>query len=375
MNRWKSVVTDLGLNLLSNVTDSRAINIVAVKCGTGKATESELADQKDITEYKCDLQITSSSQTNETNYQITARLTNDNVSESFNLTQVGVYATLGDSQTQVIFMLMQCTDDGDVIPAGTLSKGFTATYQINIAFSNTENVNVAVTPIVEGLADVATSGSYNDLKDTPKISTVAVSGNYNDLEDKPSYNDLDYRPFRVSSTATELNAALSALGDSGGIVFLMPGTYDFTGANLSIGKNNAMIIGSGAGTVIKLGGSTNINILGNNVTLKNITIIREDTSSKELVLLDSDGSHTAKGFELEGVCVDCPNASNGIIRVTSNAATATRFISCTLSSDAGKFILNQGTISGIVNNCIASDNMTVPGTIVIGTNFQITAEV
>ena len=55
MNRWKSVVTDLGLNLLSNVTDSRAINIVAVKCGTGKATESELADQKDITEYKCDL--------------------------------------------------------------------------------------------------------------------------------------------------------------------------------------------------------------------------------------------------------------------------------------------------------------------------------
>ena len=58
---------------------------------------------------------------------------------------------------------------------------------------------------IEGLADVAITGSYNDLKDRPDIPTlptfhsVATSGDYNDLKNKPplsavatsgSYNDL-----------------------------------------------------------------------------------------------------------------------------------------------------------------------------------------
>lgn len=174
MSRWKTVVTTVGLNLLSNVTDSRAINIVSVKGGTGKVAETALEAQTAITDYKADLQITASEQTSDSNYQITARLANDSVSVSFNMTQVGVYATLGDSATEVLFMLMQCSDDGDVIPASTLSKGFSATYQINMAFSNSENVNVMVSPLVEGLAKVATSGSYNDLSDKPNTGRGAV---------------------------------------------------------------------------------------------------------------------------------------------------------------------------------------------------------
>ncbi len=186
MSRWKTVVTTVGLNLLSNVTDSRAINIVSVKGGTGKVAETALEAQTAITDYKADLKITASEQTSDSNYQITARLANDSVSASFNMTQVGVYATLGDSATEVLFMIMQCGDDGDVIPASSLSKGFSATYQINMAFSNSENVNVVVSPLVEGLATVATSGSYNDLKDTPEFAPVATSGSYNDLTDKPN---------------------------------------------------------------------------------------------------------------------------------------------------------------------------------------------
>ena len=49
------------------------------------------------------------------------------------------------------------------------------------------------------LSTVATSGSYDDLSGTPALSSVAMSGNYNDLSDRPSlanvatsgsYNDL-----------------------------------------------------------------------------------------------------------------------------------------------------------------------------------------
>lgn len=56
------------------------------------------------------------------------------------------------------------------------------------------------------LADVAISGSYNDLEDLPELAPVAISGSYNDLVDKPdslnlptvavtgSYNDLVDKP-------------------------------------------------------------------------------------------------------------------------------------------------------------------------------------
>lgn len=47
---------------------------------------------------------------------------------------------------------------------------------------------------ISGVADVALTGSYYDLKDAPKLATVATSGSYNDLKDLPdtivSYNDL-----------------------------------------------------------------------------------------------------------------------------------------------------------------------------------------
>ena len=36
------------------------------------------------------------------------------------------------------------------------------------------------------MANVATSGSYNDLSDKPSLADVATSGSYNDLRDKPS---------------------------------------------------------------------------------------------------------------------------------------------------------------------------------------------
>ena len=40
------------------------------------------------------------------------------------------------------------------------------------------------------LATVATTGSYNDLKNKPNLSTVATTGNYNDLTNKPTIPDV-----------------------------------------------------------------------------------------------------------------------------------------------------------------------------------------
>ena len=60
---------------------------------------------------------------------------------------------------------------------------------------------------VSGFHDVAISGDYNDLDNTPNLATVATTGSYNDLTDVPSlssvaisgnYNDLSNKPTKLS---------------------------------------------------------------------------------------------------------------------------------------------------------------------------------
>lgn len=144
MSRWKSVVTTQGLNILSNITETQPMNIVRIKCGSGKVAESELENLTDVTDYECDIPITANTHSNDTTYQVTCKLENTDITTGFNLTQIGLYCTLGTGTTEYLYQVLQCTDDGDVIPAYADSKGFTATYLINLTFSNSENVNIEV---------------------------------------------------------------------------------------------------------------------------------------------------------------------------------------------------------------------------------------
>lgn len=144
MSRWKSVVTNQGLNILSNITDTKAMNIVRIKCGSGRVAEEQLDIQTDVMQYKYDIPITESKQANDTTYQIVGKLENANITEGFKLTQIGLYCTLGNGTTEYLYQILQCKDDGDVIPSNMESKGFSATYLINLAFSNSENINIEV---------------------------------------------------------------------------------------------------------------------------------------------------------------------------------------------------------------------------------------
>lgn len=176
-NRWKSVITNSGLNLLSNVTRTQALNIVAVKAGTGKVAEAGLINCTNLSGYKCDLEITDSRQTGTNAYQIQASLTNNSVSENFNLTQLGVFATLGSSTTQVLFMIIQSTDNGDNIPASAIADNFTIRYQINLAFGNADNINITVNPLFPELYE-HTSNTNNPHNVTKTQVGLGNVGNF-----------------------------------------------------------------------------------------------------------------------------------------------------------------------------------------------------
>jgi len=77
---------------------------------------------------------------------------------------------------------------------------------------------------LDGLATVATSGSYNDLADKPSLATVATSGSYADLSGKPdkTYDIASYaggtlaQDAIVAQVIAPKNLTLTALTQTGG---------------------------------------------------------------------------------------------------------------------------------------------------------------
>jgi hypothetical protein len=208
-----------------------------------------------------------------------------------------------------------------------------------------------VDDLVGSLAEVATSGNYNDLENTPDISTVGGSGAFNDLVNKP---------FTVVKYASQLQEALDALDETaGGTIYLLPGTYSLSG--ISLYQHNVTIVGSGAGTVLELG-DNNIFINSLGITFRDLTITRSVESDKPLVsILDNNANLGHICFN--SVTFDCNQASatNGLIGVNGNIS-GLFIIGCYFVSDKSNYITYEiatdvSSIQGKMIGCYARVRM------------------
>lgn len=203
-----------------------------------------------------------------------------------------------------------------------------------------------------GLANVASSGIYNDL--------IAI-------------------PFKTVSNSQELRNAVESLADTGGMVYLMPGVFDLTDNGFTITKDNITLVGSGKDTILKLGKNRSFLFSGNYCAIKNLTITREVTSAYNIIgLTSTSATQKAKGFLMDNVYIDClkANASAGFISVTSTEANI-RFSNIIINTDeANKLIYyiggaGGGKITGVIWGCISNADLTVPSTITLGANINI----
>ena len=107
-----------------------------------------------------------------------------------------------------------------------IKKGVSVLVEIVDAFARSEIERVEA--LVNGLSEVARTGSYNDLSDkptipvVPDISEVGLTGEYGDLLNKPTlfsgdYNDLTNKPTLFSGDYNDLTNKpnLSAVATSG----------------------------------------------------------------------------------------------------------------------------------------------------------------
>lgn len=133
----------------------------------------------------------------------------------------------------------------DAIEAGATSNASNSALRDRSTHTGTQPV-----ASITGLADVATSGDYDDLTGKPSLAAVATSG---------SYNDLSNRPIDANTTRLPTVAFQSATGTTAGTANLVTKTVFHVGssdasntgiilpASMTIGTEFIIFNGTGTG--------------------------------------------------------------------------------------------------------------------------------
>ncbi len=145
----KSVFTNVGTDMMSEVLSGATMTITKAVGGSGTTEEASLAALTDVQEEKQTLKIlgiedAADSSGNDMGKRIKIQITNSNVETGYILHQVGVYAKLADGD-ETLLLIMQ-DDRGVEIPSYAENSDFVIELFGVMAISNIANIKVTVDP-------------------------------------------------------------------------------------------------------------------------------------------------------------------------------------------------------------------------------------
>ena len=145
----KSVFTNAGTDMMSEVLSGATMTITKAVGGSGTTEEASLAALTDVQEEKQTLKIlgiedASDSTGNDAGKRIKIQITNGDVEAGYILHQVGVYAKLADGDETLLFIMQD--DRGVEIPSHTENSDFVIELFGVMAISNVANIKVTVDP-------------------------------------------------------------------------------------------------------------------------------------------------------------------------------------------------------------------------------------
>lgn len=145
----KSVFTNAGTDMMSEVLSGATMTITKAVGGSGTTEEASLAALTDVQEEKQTLKIlgiedASDSTGNDAGKRIKIQITNGDVEAGYILHQVGVYAKLTDGDETLLFIMQD--DRGVEIPSHTENSDFVIELFGVMAISNVANIKVTVDP-------------------------------------------------------------------------------------------------------------------------------------------------------------------------------------------------------------------------------------
>lgn len=236
MSTWtNAVLTNQGATLLAKLTSGTSLTITRAATGTGYVNTDTLPQQTSLSGERQAMQIKAVSYPSPGTCVLPVTLTNDSVSTSYTVTQIGIFAQDPDVGEILLFIAQALAGTGTDVPAVSVSPGFSAEWEFYLQYGQADGVTVTVSQ--------ALSVTYQDLNQAVSSLTAQINqkADQTDLESLQTSDagklplaggimtgDIQMRTARYISTPLKVT-------DSGT-------TY---GQLLQIGAGGDVVIGSG----------------------------------------------------------------------------------------------------------------------------------
>lgn len=147
MNIWSNaVMTTAGLALQAKLLGGTELTITKAQTGSGSVAVSALPSQTSVTSPQQTLTIRSVTTPEEGTAALTCYLTNDSISTSYTVTQIGVFAEDPDDGEILFYIVQAATGEGTVVPSNTEMPGYSAEWTFYFSYGQASTVNVTVNP-------------------------------------------------------------------------------------------------------------------------------------------------------------------------------------------------------------------------------------
>lgn len=163
MSTMTTVITNKGLALQSKQINGADLTITRALSGDGNVPVVDLRTQTAVSSIKQELILEKMVQDKEEHkYTLTVLLDNTDLENSYNLMQIGIYATDPD-EGEILFALAQL-DTAKLINTGAELPGYTL--QVNFVFQNSNEANIVVNydsssfVTRDGVADMLNAQDY-----------------------------------------------------------------------------------------------------------------------------------------------------------------------------------------------------------------------
>lgn len=150
---WEnSTLTNKGIALQAKSIVGESINITAVKTGSGSVENYNLKEQTEVSNIEQTLSILDVNLLSDDVYtaKLQVLLLNNDISESYNLRQIGIYANDPD-EGEILFAIAQSTE-AYKIPSKSESPGFSLSWSFYFNLSSETNITATIDP--EGLVTI-----------------------------------------------------------------------------------------------------------------------------------------------------------------------------------------------------------------------------
>lgn len=297
---WEnSTLTNKGIALQAKTLTGDNINITSVKTGSGSVENYNLKDQTDVTDIEQVLIITSVGLMPDDVYtaKLQVLLTNNDLAESYNLRQIGIYATDPD-EGEILFAIAQSTE-AYKIPSKTESPGFSLSWTFFFNLSSETNINATIDPdglITRAELESALSGIDMSSKADKDNPTMTGALSVNRKED--SEVGIQSVSIGMANEASGIASVAEGMGTSAtGIAAHSAGYYTTAKANqMAVGTCNddslcpAVDMTKGTGTVFVVGN-------GNTQTKSNVLRVTYEGKCYGKNAFLSSGADYAEYFE------------------------------------------------------------------------------